>query len=296
MAERHRRSAPSLKTLGRSGPTERSWSAGSHGRGARGGDPRPYAVRPQEPAATPMLPPGLLRFVRPSVRLRVERWVENVGAPRHGIRVSATTIATALRAHHPGPAPRRGPTWRECLIHQASGIIARDFLTAETVWLRTLYVLFFVELGTRRVQVAGATRNPDSAWVTQQARNVAGALEEQGTSPRFLIHDRDTKFSGSFDTVFKADGPGSSARRSRPERERLRREVGGNRSGVVSGLDADPRTPPPATGPSDLRPAFQRPPASPGPEPEGAGMSRPAKLPSTTWPGATAIRYRRTHQ
>ncbi len=181
-----------------------------------------------------------------------------------GIRVSATTIATVLRAHHLGPAPRRGPTWREFLIHQASGIIACDFLTVETVWLRTLYVLFFVELGTRRVQVAGATRNPDSAWVTQQARNVAGALEEQGTSPRFLIHDRDTKFSGSFDTVFKADGPGSSARRSRPERERLRREVGGNRSGVVSGLDADPRTPPPATGPSDLRLAFQRPPASPG--------------------------------
>lgn len=81
-----------------------------------------------------------------------------------------------------------------------------------------------------------------------------------------------------------------------PERERLRREVGGNRSGGVSGLDADPRTPPPGTGPSDLRPAFQRPPASPGPEPEGAGRSRPATPPSTTWPGSTAIRYRRTHQ
>ena len=79
-----------------------------------------------------------------------------------GIRVSATTIATVLRAHHLGPAPRRGPTWREFLIHQASGIIACDFLTVETVWLRTLYVLFFVELGSRRVHVAGATRNPDS--------------------------------------------------------------------------------------------------------------------------------------
>jgi transposase InsO family protein len=76
----------------------------------------------------------------------------------------------------------------------------------ETVWLRTLYVLFFVELGSRRVHVAGATRNPDSAWVTQQARNVAWTLEEQEASPRFLIHDRDTKFSGSFDAVFKADG------------------------------------------------------------------------------------------
>jgi hypothetical protein len=76
----------------------------------------------------------------------------------------------------------------------------------ETIWLRTLYVLFFVELGTRRVHVAGATGNPDSAWVTQQARNVAKTLEEQETSPRFLIHDRDRKFSGSFDAVFKANG------------------------------------------------------------------------------------------
>lgn len=165
-------------------------------------------TRPHGPPGRPAIDPDVrdlvLRLARENPRWGYQRIKgELLGL---GIRVSATTIATVLRAHHLGPAPRRGPTWREFLIHQASGIIACDFLTVETVWLRTLYVLFFVELGTRRVQVAGATRNPDSAWVTQQARNVAGTLEEQGASPRFLIHDRDTKFSGSFDAVFKADG------------------------------------------------------------------------------------------
>ena len=122
------------------------------------------------------------------------------------MRVSATTIAMVLRSSGPGPAPRRGPTWREFLHQQAAGILACDFLTVETIRLKTLYVLVWIELGTRRVHLGGATSNPDSAWVTQQARNLATALQEEGASPRFQIHDRDTKFSGSFDEVFRSEG------------------------------------------------------------------------------------------
>ena len=123
-----------------------------------------------------------------------------------GVKVSATTIATVLRRSGLGPAPRRGPTWREFLRQQAAGMLACDFLTVETITLKTLYVLVWIELGTRRVHLGGATPNPDSAWVTQQARNLTMALQDEGRSPGFLIHDRDTKFSGSFDEVFRSEG------------------------------------------------------------------------------------------
>lgn len=76
----------------------------------------------------------------------------------------------------------------------------------ETITLKTLYVLVWIQLGTRRVYLGGATPNPDSAWVTQQARNLAMVLQEEGRSPRFLIHDRDTKFTGPFDEVFRSEG------------------------------------------------------------------------------------------
>ncbi len=91
-----------------------------------------------------------------------------------GIRVSAHAIRVLLRANGLGPAPRRGgPTWREFLRTQAQGILALDFFTVETVWLRTLYVLFAIHLGSRRYTSSAVTRNPDSEWVTQQARNLA---------------------------------------------------------------------------------------------------------------------------
>jgi putative transposase len=90
--------------------------------------------------------------------------------------------------------------------HQAAGIIACDFFTVETVWLRCLYVLFFIELDTRRVHLAGVTAHPDGAWVVQQARNLRMTLSEQNMSPRFLIRDRDTKFSATFDEVFRSEG------------------------------------------------------------------------------------------
>jgi len=79
-----------------------------------------------------------------------------------------------------------------------------DFFTVETAWLRSLYVLFGIELGSRRVHVLGVTRNPESAWVTQQARNLAMAGRLRGL--RFLIRDRDSKFAGPFDEVFRTEG------------------------------------------------------------------------------------------
>jgi transposase len=124
-----------------------------------------------------------------------------------GIRVSATTIRSLLRRHGLGPAPRRsGPTWSQFLRAQARGILACDFLTVETVFLKTLYVLFFIELGTRRVHLAGATAHPDSAWVSQQARNLSWDVVGDEASFRFLIRDRDSKYSASFDEVFRSDG------------------------------------------------------------------------------------------
>jgi putative transposase len=122
-----------------------------------------------------------------------------------GIRVSATKIRTLLRANGLGPAPRRsGPTWSAFLRAQARGILALDFFTVETAWLRTLYVLFAIEVGSRRVHVLGITGKPDSAWVTQQARNVAVGERLEGV--RFLIRDRDSKFTGPFDEVFRSEG------------------------------------------------------------------------------------------
>jgi putative transposase len=121
------------------------------------------------------------------------------------IRVSGTAIRRVLRGHGLGPAPRRdGLSWKQFLRGQASGILASDFFTVETVWLKTLYVLIFIELSTRRVHLAGVSAHPDGAWVTQQARNLA--LDDRLAKARFLIRDRDAKYSGPFDEVFLTEG------------------------------------------------------------------------------------------
>jgi transposase len=126
---------------------------------------------------------------------------------RLGVQVSATAIRTTLRRHRLDPAPRRaGSTWRAFLRQQAAGIIACDFFTVDTIWLRRLYVLFFIELDTRQVHVAGVTAHPTGQWVTQQARNLLLVLGEQGRQERFVLRDRDTKFCRSFDDVFRSEG------------------------------------------------------------------------------------------
>jgi transposase len=160
----------------------------------------------RRPAGRPPLEAELrelvLRFARENPRwgcVRIQGELRKLG-----IRVGATTIRALLRRHGLGPAPRRsGPSWAEFLRAQAQGILACDFFTVETVGLRTLYVLFWIEHGSRRVHLAGVTGNPDCPWVSQQARNFA--IGERLEGVRFLIHDRDTKFCGPFDTIVRSE-------------------------------------------------------------------------------------------
>jgi putative transposase len=126
---------------------------------------------------------------------------------RLGCRISASSIRRVLGAHGMDPAPRRAPTsWRSFLRRQATGILACDFNTVDTVWLRRLYVLFVIELGSRRVHLAGVTAHPTGLWVAQQARNLLVALDDRAAAFRFLIRDRDTKFTRAFDDVWRSTG------------------------------------------------------------------------------------------
>jgi len=124
-----------------------------------------------------------------------------------GLRVSATTVKKVLLGAGLDPALRRdGPSWSEFLRSQAEGILACDFFTVETAFLKTLYVLFFIEVGSRRLHITTATPHPSGRFVTQQARNLSFKLDERSEPVRFLIHDRDAKFSRSFDDVFASEG------------------------------------------------------------------------------------------
>jgi putative transposase len=163
------------------------------------------AGRPGRPSIDADVRGLILRVARENPRwgcVRLEGELRKLG-----IRVGATTIRMLLRTARAGPAPRRtGPSWTEFLRAQASGIIACDFFTVETAWLRTLYVLVFIELGSRRILLSPSTAHPDSAWVTQQARNLALDLDDRSRPIRFLIRDRDAKFSRSFDAVIRSEG------------------------------------------------------------------------------------------
>jgi putative transposase len=121
-----------------------------------------------------------------------------------GLRVSPTTVRRLLVRPGLGPAPRRsGPSWREFLRAQAASIVACDFFTVESVLLRRYYVLFFIAHANRRVWLAGCTTHPTGAWVTQQGRNLGLDFADEGV--RLLIRDRDSKYSGSFDEVFRSN-------------------------------------------------------------------------------------------
>ena len=147
----------------------------------------------------------VLRLARENPRWGYQRIVGELKGL--GRAVSATTVRTWLREAGLGPAGRRrGMTWREFVRTHRHSLLAVDFFTVETIWLQRLYVLFFIEVASRRVYLAGCTPNPNDLWVTQQARHLTWTLAERAEPVRFLIRDRDQKFTDRFDDVFRSDG------------------------------------------------------------------------------------------
>jgi transposase len=182
-----------------------------------------------------------------------------------GHQVAASTVWKILKAAGIDPAPHRsGPTWRQFLTAQAHAILAVDFAHVDTVFLRRLYVLVVIEHGRRRVHLAGITAHPTGGWVAQQARNLLMDLGDRAEQFRFLIRDRDSKFTATFDAVFAGADIGVirtpvRAPRANAITERfigtLRREC----------LDHPPdhRTTPPRRGAPGIRRALQHPPPPP---------------------------------
>ena len=161
-----------------------------------------YAHRPGRPS----IPAGTVAII---VRLAKEnptwgyRRIQGELA-RMGVALAPSSVWAILRRHGIDPSPSgTGPTWSEFLRTQASSMLACDFFTVDTVLLKRLYVLFFIELDTRRVYVTGITAHPTGAWVVQQARNLTMVLADRAHPVKFLIRDRDTKFTSSFDEVFR---------------------------------------------------------------------------------------------
>ena len=161
--------------------------------------------RPGRPPVNREIRGLVVRLARENPRWGYQRIVGELALL--GVSVGATTVRKMLREAGLGPAGRRrGVSWREFIRGQAASVLACDFLTVDTLFAGRLYVLFFIELATRRVHLAGCTQHPSGTWVAQQARQLAWLLAERAGPPGFLIHDRDSKFSGVFDEIFRSEG------------------------------------------------------------------------------------------
>jgi transposase InsO family protein len=163
-----------------------------------------YSSRRGRPPVGDEIRELVLRLARENPRWGYQRIVGEIKGL--GLKVSVTTVRKILREAGVGPVGERlGLSWRAFLRQQAASMLAVDFFTVETISLQRLYVLFFIELASRRVHLVGCTANPTGAWVTQQARHFAWTLQEQPSRFRFLIRDRDAKFTRSFDAVFASE-------------------------------------------------------------------------------------------
>jgi putative transposase len=149
-----------------------------------------------------------MRFVIWLIRLAMEnpRWgYERIRGElnRLGHRVSGSTIRRILNLTRLGPAPRRADAhWRDFVRTHAGSIMACDFFCVDTVMLRRLYVFFIVEVGTRFVHILGVRPNPGGDWVAQRARDLLAELGDRAGHFKFLVRDRDTKFTAVFDEIF----------------------------------------------------------------------------------------------
>jgi putative transposase len=123
-----------------------------------------------------------------------------------GIAVSATSVRNILVGAGVPPAPRRdSQSWRSFLRAHGESILACDYFTVDTVWLRRLHVLVFLSIGSRRIEYFACTSRPNTAWTLQQARNLLMDLDDRDRRVRFLIHDRDAKFPAAFDTLLASE-------------------------------------------------------------------------------------------
>jgi len=164
-----------------------------------------YGRQPGRPPTDRQVRVLIIRLARENPRWGYQRIVGELKGL--GVSISATTVKKILREEQLGPVGRRrGPTWSGFLRTQATSVMAVDFFTVDTIWLQRLYVLFFIEIATRRVHLAGCTAHPHAEWVTQQTRQVTWTVGDRPQPVRFLIRDHDRKFTDSFDAVFKAQG------------------------------------------------------------------------------------------